>query len=48
MLKVVKKLQPKNQLKEHNMLQIRGELTKINVVKHEDIENKKENKKEEK
>lgn len=48
MLKVVKKLQHPNQLKENNMLQIRGELTKINVVKHEDIENKKENKKEEK
>ena len=48
MLKVVKKLQHQNQLKENNMLQIRGELTKINVVKHEDIENKKENKKEEK
>lgn len=32
------------------MLQIRGELTKISVVKHEDIEkeNKTENKKEEK
>lgn len=30
------------------MLQIRGELTKINVVKHEDIEKENKDKKEEK
>ena len=48
MLGVVKKLQPQNQLKENNMLKIRGELTKINVVKHEDIEKENKDKKEDK